>query len=67
MSPPSVHARREHDESVLAETYGTPLKAYTDFDKMLADPDVHIMIFVRHIPFMPNKPSLLLKRENISS
>ena len=30
-------SRREHDESVLAETYGTPLKAYTDYDKMLAD------------------------------
>ena len=47
----AICSRREHDESVLAETYGTPLKAYTDFDKMLADPDVHIIDICTPHPF----------------
>ena len=47
----AICSRREHDESVLAETYGTPLKAYTDYDKMLADPDVHIVDICTPHPF----------------
>ena len=47
----AICSRRDHDESVLADTYGTPLKAYTDFDKMLADPDVHIIDICTATPF----------------
>ena len=47
----AICSRREHDEAVLAETYGTPLKAYTDFDKMIADSDVHIIDICTPHPF----------------
>ena len=63
----AICSRREHDESVLANTYGTPLKAYTDYEKMLADPDIHIIDICTPHPFMRNKQSLQQKQENISS
>ena len=47
----AICSRREHDEAALAETYGTPLKAYTDFEKMLADPDIHIIDICTPHPF----------------
>ncbi|MDP6113745.1 MAG: Gfo/Idh/MocA family oxidoreductase [Planctomycetota bacterium] len=39
----AICSRREHDEAALEEQFGTPLKAYTDFDEMLANPDIHII------------------------
>ncbi len=39
----AICSRREHDEAELEQQFGTPLKAYTDFDAMLADPDVHVI------------------------
>jgi predicted dehydrogenase len=39
----AICSRREHDEVALAEQYGIPLKAYTDFDEMLANPDIHVI------------------------
>ena len=47
----AICSRREHDESVLADTYETPLKAYTDYEKMLADPDIHIIDICTPHPF----------------
>lgn len=39
----AVCSRREHDQEELAKQYGIPLRAYTDFEAMLADPDVHVI------------------------
>lgn len=39
----AICSRREHDEADLATEYGTQLKAYTDYDEMLADQDIHII------------------------
>lgn len=39
----AVCSRREHDEAELARQCGTPLRAYTCFEDMLADPDVHVI------------------------
>ena len=39
----AICSRREHDEAELEQQFGTPLKAYTDLDAMIADPDVHII------------------------
>ncbi|MDP6358118.1 MAG: Gfo/Idh/MocA family oxidoreductase [Planctomycetota bacterium] len=39
----AICSRREHDEAALEEQFGTPLKAYTDFDEMLANPDIHVI------------------------
>ena len=47
----AICSRREHDEAVLADTYGTPLKAYTDYEEMLADPDIHIIDICTPHPF----------------
>lgn len=47
----AICSRREHDESELEATYGVPLKAYTDYDAMLADPDVHIVDICTPHPF----------------
>lgn len=47
----AICSRREHDENELAATYGTPLKAYTDYAEMLADADVHIVDICTPHPF----------------
>ena len=39
----AICSRREHKAADLQAQYGIPLKAYTDFDKMLADPDIHVI------------------------
>ena len=39
----AICSRREHSEADLAATYGTPLKAYTDYAQMLADPDIDVI------------------------
>ena len=40
----AICSRREHDEADLAAEYGTKLKAYTDYDEMLADQDIHLSL-----------------------
>ncbi|MCH8293901.1 Gfo/Idh/MocA family oxidoreductase [Candidatus Poribacteria bacterium] len=47
----AICSRREHDESALKEQYGVPLKAYTDYEAMLADPDIHIVDICTPHPF----------------
>ena len=39
----AICSRRDHNEDDLAAQYGTPLKAYKNFDDMIADPDIHII------------------------
>jgi predicted dehydrogenase len=39
----AICSRRDHNEADLAAEFGTPLKAYKDYDQMLADPDIHIV------------------------
>ena len=39
----AVCSRRQHDEADLEREYGTPLRAYTDYEAMLADPEIRIV------------------------
>lgn len=39
----AVCSRRELDEKELERQYGTPLKAYRDYDEMLKDPSIHVI------------------------
>jgi len=39
----AVCSRRTHDPAALAATYGVPLTPYTDYDAMLADPDIDVI------------------------
>ena len=39
----AICSRRDHNEDDLAAEYGTPLKAYKNYDDMIADPDIHII------------------------
>ena len=39
----AICSRRDHNEATLKTQYGVPLKAYKDYDKMLADPDIHVI------------------------
>jgi len=39
----AVCSRRKHDPADLQKQYGIPLKAYTDYDRMLADPEIDII------------------------
>ena len=39
----AICSRRQHDEADLENQYGTRLKAYTDYEAMLADPDIQIV------------------------
>ena len=47
----AVCSRREHDEADLAAQFGTPLKAYTSFDEMLADGDIDVVDICTPHPF----------------
>lgn len=47
----AICSRRRHEEAHLAQQYGTPLKAYTDYNAMLADPEVHIVDICTPHPF----------------
>jgi predicted dehydrogenase len=47
----AVCSRRRHDEAALARQYGTPLKAYTDYSALLADPDIHVVDICTPHPF----------------
>ncbi len=39
----AICSRRRHDEAALRAEYGVPLKAYTDYDQLLADPDIDVV------------------------
>ena len=39
----AVCSRRELDEAAISAQYGTPLKAYSDYEAMLADPNIHVI------------------------
>lgn len=39
----AVCSSRQQDEAKLAAQYGSPIKAYTDLDAMLADPDIDVV------------------------
>jgi predicted dehydrogenase len=39
----AVCSRRRHDAAALKAKYGIPLKAYTDYGEMLADPDIDVI------------------------
>ncbi len=39
----AVCSRRGHDEAALLKQYGIPLKAYTNYEDMLANKDIHII------------------------
>ena len=39
----AICSRRDHKEADLKAQYGVSMKAYKDYDKMLADPDIHII------------------------
>ena len=47
----AVCSRREHDEADLATQFGTPLKAYTSYDEMLADGDIDVVDICTPHPF----------------
>ena len=39
----AICSRREHDPKDLESTYGLPLRAYTSFEDLLADPEVDVI------------------------
>ena len=39
----AICSRRTHDEAELENTYGIPLRAYTDFETMVADPNIDVI------------------------
>ncbi len=47
----AVCSRRELDEKALAQQYGTPLKAYRDYEEMLRDPSIHVIDICTPHPF----------------
>ena len=47
----AICSRRDHDEAALEREYGTPLKAYTDYQAMLEDPDIHVIDICTPHPF----------------
>lgn len=47
----AVCSRRELDEAELAAKYGTPLKAYRDYEAMLKDPSIHVIDICTPHPF----------------
>ncbi len=51
----AVCSRRELDPAELEKMYGTPLKAYTDYAEMLADPEIHVIDVCTPHPFHPDQ------------
>ena len=47
----AVCSRRQQDEAMLNNQYGIPLKAYTDFNALLANPDIHVIDICTPHPF----------------
>lgn len=51
----AVCSRRKLDESQLEATYGTPLKAFQDYEKLLKDPSIDIIDICTPHPFHPEQ------------
>lgn len=51
----AVCSRRELDEQVLEQEYGIPLKAYQDYEQMLADPSLDIIDICTPHPLHPEQ------------
>ncbi|HEY2586288.1 MAG TPA: Gfo/Idh/MocA family oxidoreductase [Tepidisphaeraceae bacterium] len=51
MKVTAVCSRRQHDPAALAERFKTPLKAYTDYEAMLADPEIDVIDICTPHPF----------------
>ena len=51
----AICSRREHDPAELEAKYGSPIKAYTDYDAMLADPDVDVVDVCTPHPLHPQQ------------
>ena len=49
----AVCSRREHKEADLEAQFGTPLKAYTSYEAMLADPDLDVIDICTPHPLHP--------------
>ncbi len=47
----AICSRSKRDERLLRETYGIPLRAYVQYEKMLADPNIHIIDICTPHPF----------------
>ena len=57
----AVCSRREHNESDLETQYGTPLRAYTSYEAMLADPDLDVIDICTPHPFHPEQAIAAVK------
>ena len=51
----AVCSRRTHDPADLERTYGLPLKAYSDYEEMLADDTIDIVSICTPHPFHPEQ------------
>jgi predicted dehydrogenase len=51
----AVCSRRRQDPAALKAKYGIPLKVYTDYDLMLADPDIDVIDICTPHPFHPKQ------------
>ena len=51
----AICSRREHDPAELEARFGVPLKAYTDYDAMLADPDIDVVDICTPHPQHPSQ------------
>jgi len=51
----AICSRRTHDPVALEKQYGLPLKAYTDYGEMLADPDIHVVDICTPHPLHPDQ------------
>src|SRR5690625_4561745 len=51
----AVCSRRDLDEGVLEQEYGIPLKAYRDYEQMLADPTLDIIDICTPHPLHPGQ------------
>lgn len=51
----AVCSRREHKEADLEAQFGTPLKAYTNYDSMLADPELDVIDICTPHPLHPEQ------------
>lgn len=51
----AVCSRRELDEEVVEQEYGLPLKAYQDYEQMLADPSLDIIDICTPHPLHPEQ------------
>ena len=51
----AICSRSDHDPNELEKKFGVPLKVYTDYAKMLADKDIHIVDICTPHPFHPEQ------------